>query len=91
MGIPVRRLGSAALDLAYVAAGRFDAFWEVALHDWDVAAGELMVLEAGGVVGTYATETPTRSIITDRMLASNGKVHDALRDVLIRVGTSIET
>ena len=47
-----------------------------------------MVLEAGGVVGTYATETPNRSIITDRMLASNGKIHDALRDVLIRVGRS---
>ena len=46
----VRRLGSAALDLAYVAAGRLDGFWEVALHQWDVAAGALLVQEAGGIV-----------------------------------------
>jgi myo-inositol-1(or 4)-monophosphatase len=46
----IRRLGSAAIDLAYVAAGRFDAFWEERLHPWDVAAGILMVREAGGVV-----------------------------------------
>jgi myo-inositol-1(or 4)-monophosphatase len=46
----IRRLGSAALDLAYVAAGRFDGFWEERLHSWDVAAGILMVREAGGVV-----------------------------------------
>ncbi len=46
----VRRDGSAALDLAYVAAGRFDGFWEFDLHSWDVAAGTLLVLEAGGCV-----------------------------------------
>jgi myo-inositol-1(or 4)-monophosphatase len=48
--LSVRRLGSAALDLAYVAAGRFDGFWEERLHAWDVAAGILMVREAGGLV-----------------------------------------
>jgi myo-inositol-1(or 4)-monophosphatase len=46
----VRRFGSAALDLAYVAAGRFDAFWERDLSQWDLAAGLLMVAEAGGLV-----------------------------------------
>jgi myo-inositol-1(or 4)-monophosphatase len=46
----VRRPGSAALDLAYVAAGRYDGFWEFSLHEWDIAAGVLMVLEAGGMV-----------------------------------------
>lgn len=47
----VRRPGSAALDLAYVAAGRFDGFWEFSLHEWDIAAGVLLVQEAGGIVG----------------------------------------
>jgi len=90
-GIPVRRLGSAALDLAYVAAGRFDAFWEVALHDWDVAAGVLMVLEAGGTVDTYAPEQGRYPLITDRLLVSNGRIHDAIRHLLTRTSTPIET
>lgn len=54
LGIPVRRLGSAALDLAYVASGRFDGFWEIALQPWDMAAGSLLVREAGGIVIDYA-------------------------------------
>lgn len=49
----VRRCGAASLDLAYVAAGRFDAFWEIGLKPWDMAAGALLVLEAGGLVGDY--------------------------------------
>ena len=53
MGLPIRRLGSAALDLCYVACGRFDGFWEVTLHPWDVAAGILFVQEAGGKVTHY--------------------------------------
>jgi len=53
MGIPIRRLGSAALDLAYVASGRFDGFWEVLLQPWDMAAGSLIVREAGGIVIDY--------------------------------------
>lgn len=91
MGIPVRRLGSAALDLAYVAAGRFDAFWEVALHPWDVAAGILMITEAGGIVGSYAAEGKRSAIVIDRILASNGHIHEALRNVLLRVTPVIET
>jgi myo-inositol-1(or 4)-monophosphatase len=91
MGIPVRRLGSAALDLAYVAAGRFDAFWEVALHPWDVAAGIILVTEAGGVVGTYAPEGMHGALVTDRILASNGRIHEELRSVLLRVTPGIET
>ncbi len=46
----IRRTGSAALDLAYVAAGRFDGFWEFGLHPWDMAAGALLVREAGGLI-----------------------------------------
>lgn len=50
----IRRPGSAALDLAYVAAGRLDGFWEIALNEWDMAAGALLVKEAGGLVGDFA-------------------------------------
>jgi myo-inositol-1(or 4)-monophosphatase len=52
----IRRLGSAALDLAYVAAGRFDGYWEYSLQPWDWAAGVVIVREAGGVVGTMRGE-----------------------------------
>jgi myo-inositol-1(or 4)-monophosphatase len=52
----LRRAGAAALDLAYVAAGRFDAFWEMGLSAWDMAAGALMIQEAGGLVGDLAGE-----------------------------------
>jgi myo-inositol-1(or 4)-monophosphatase len=52
----VRRAGSAALDLAYVAAGRLDGFWEIGLSPWDIAAGALMITEAGGLVGDLEGE-----------------------------------
>jgi myo-inositol-1(or 4)-monophosphatase len=52
----VRRAGAAALDLAYVACGRMDAFWEMGLSSWDMAAGALMIKEAGGLVGDLAGE-----------------------------------
>ena len=52
----VRRAGSAALDLAYVAAGRLDAFWEMGLSAWDMAAGALLIQEAGGLVGDFSGE-----------------------------------
>jgi myo-inositol-1(or 4)-monophosphatase len=72
----VRRLGSAVLDLCYVACGRFDGFWELALGPWDMAAGGLIVQEAGGRVtsvrgGPWRLEGPG-------ILASNGLVHDAI-------------
>ncbi len=76
-GVPVRRLGSAAIDLAYVAAGRFDAFWEVSLHPWDVAAGKLLVEEAGGIV-THWDGSPHTVLGYESMLASNGQLHSAL-------------
>ena len=73
----VRRPGSAALDLAYVAAGRFDGFWESGLKPWDVAAGWLLVEEAGGRVTDYAGR-PYRLGGGD-ILASNGRLHPAMR------------
>jgi myo-inositol-1(or 4)-monophosphatase len=69
----VRRDGSAALNLAYVAAGRFDLFWEFDLHQWDTAAGTLVVTEAGGTVTTIENEPWT--IESESVLASNGLVH----------------
>jgi myo-inositol-1(or 4)-monophosphatase len=69
----VRRDGSAALDLAFTAAGRFDAFWEYDLHAWDVAAGALLVREAGGHV--TATDGGAFSVDGASVLASNGRIH----------------
>lgn len=78
----LRRLGSAALDLSYVAAGRFDGFWEVNLNPWDMAAGQLFVREAGGRVTDFAGGEST--IYKKQVLASNGIIHDAMLTVLGR-------
>jgi myo-inositol-1(or 4)-monophosphatase len=69
----VRRLGSAALDLCYVAAGRFDGFWEQHLKPWDVAAGALIVREAGGAV-TGMDGAPF-DMVAGHLVASNGRIH----------------
>ncbi len=80
----IRRCGSAALDLAYVACGRFDGFWELKLKPWDIAAGALLVSEAGGRVtdfdgGPFALDAPG-------VLASNGLVHAEMLGVLAAEG-----
>ena len=80
----VRRDGSAALDLCYVAAGRFDGFWELKLHPWDVAAGLLIVEEARGRTSDLHGGPAPRS--GREVLASNGVIHDALVDVLSHRG-----
>ncbi|MBE9545893.1 MAG: inositol monophosphatase [Proteobacteria bacterium] len=76
----IRRAGSAALDLAYIAAGRFDGFWELRLNPWDTAAGWLLVEEAGGLVTEifgkdYCLKSP-------HILATNRKIHGKMIDVL---------
>jgi myo-inositol-1(or 4)-monophosphatase len=76
----IRRFGSAALDLCYVAAGRLDGFWEVNLHPWDMAAGVLLVGEAGGKVSDF--DGGPLSIYGRKVLASNGVIHDAMLGVL---------
>jgi myo-inositol-1(or 4)-monophosphatase len=76
----VRRLGSAALDLCYVAAGRFEAFWEQKLNPWDISAGALLVQEAGGRVTDSAGRT--FSSRTGSIVASNGRVHDAVVETI---------
>jgi myo-inositol-1(or 4)-monophosphatase len=76
----IRRAGAAALDLAYVAAGRLDGFWELKLKPWDVAAGLLMVREAGGTVTTF--DGSAYDCYTDRIVASNGLIHDEMTALL---------
>lgn len=76
----LRRFGSAALDLAWVAAGRFDAYWELGIAPWDGAAGEILVREAGGVVTDPLgrQSTPMMGLV----VGSNGHLHDALRRIV---------
>lgn len=76
----MRRGGSAALDLAYVACGRLDGFWELKLKPWDQAAGMLLVQEAGGRVSDR--EGGAADIYTKSVVATNGLIHDALTDAL---------
>lgn len=79
-GLPVRRLGSAALDLCYVASGRFDGFWEFSLNAWDTAAGFLMVEEAGGKVTDFANER--YSPYQKELLATNGGIHEKMLETI---------
>jgi len=79
----IRRDGSAALDLCYVAAGRLDAYWELELNAWDVAAGSLLVEEAGGRVSDLDGGPAPRN--GHRVVASNGHLHDVVLDH-VRVG-----
>ncbi|MFH1395161.1 MAG: inositol monophosphatase family protein [Candidatus Omnitrophota bacterium] len=72
----VRRAGSAAIDLCYVACGRFDGFWEFGLSPWDTAAAHLIVSEAGGMVSTI--DRKKYSIFKKEITATNGKIHDEL-------------
>jgi len=77
----VRRLGSAALDLCYVAAGRFDAFWELSLSSWDIAAGSLIVEHAGGIVTNVQGE-PDYLTSPQSILAANPHIHPQLQKML---------
>ena len=76
----IRRFGSAALDLAWVAAGRFDGYWELGIAPWDGAAGEILVREAGGIVTDPLgrKSTPMMGLV----VASNGRLHDPLRTII---------
>jgi myo-inositol-1(or 4)-monophosphatase len=88
MGIPIRRLGSAALDLAYVAVGRFDGFWEVALQPWDMAAGALLVKEAGGIVIDYSGND-LNVMKSSSIIAGNIDIVKALRNEIDSVNLTI--
>ena len=74
----IRRYGAAALDLAYVASGRYDAFWEFNLKTWDIAAGSLLVKEAGGSVGSINKNE--NYLYTGNIYACNNNLVDELED-----------
>jgi myo-inositol-1(or 4)-monophosphatase len=78
----IRRDGAAALDLCYVAAGRFDGFWEEQLQPWDMMAGSVIVEEAGGRVSRF--DGSPHALRADQVLATNGRIHDAMIEVLQR-------
>lgn len=76
----VRRLGSASIDLCYVAAGIFDGFWEVELHPWDVCAAKLLIEEAGGIVTNFTGKKI--DIYSQQFLACNKEIHQRMIEVL---------
>lgn len=79
----VRRGGSAALDLAYVASGRLDGYWEPKLQPWDIAAGSLLVTEAGGRVSSY--DLSPLDLYAGKILSSNGLLHEAISRELVKL------
>ena len=79
---PVRKFGSAALDVAYVACGRFDGYWQRELNYWDIAAGLVILKEAGGLVNFF--EKNNEAPLKKNILASNSNIHDELRDLIIK-------
>ncbi len=85
----IRRDGSAALDMCYVACGRFDGFWEMGLNPWDMAAGQLIIEEAGGRVTKFDGRPFT--IYEPEVLASNGLIHEEMSAVLMGERSSAET
>ncbi len=72
----IRRAGAAALDLAYVASGRLDGFWEIGLHEWDMAAGVLLIKEAGGVVTDFSFKD--KFLESGNLIAGNPKMHQLI-------------
>ena len=81
--IGMRRMGAAAIDLAYVAAGRFDGFWEIGLSPWDVAAGAVIIREAGGTVSDFWNNN--HFLNTGYIVADNGKIHKELLNIIQNV------
>ena len=80
--IPVRKFGSAALDLAYVASGRFDGCWQRELNYWDIAAGIVILKEAGGFINFF--DEDDKVPLKKNILASNSNIHDELRDLILK-------
>ena len=79
---PVRKFGSAALDMAYVACGRFDGYWQRELNYWDIAAGIIILKEAGGFVDFF--ESDANLPLKKNIFASNSQIHDDLKELIIK-------
>ena len=78
----VRKFGSAALDMAYVACGRFDGYWQRELNYWDIAAGLVILKEAGGLVNFF--EKDNEAPLKRNILASNSNIHDEMIDLILK-------
>ena len=78
----VRKFGSAALDMAYVACGRFDGYWQRELNYWDIAAGIVILKEAGGFIDFFEEDASTP--LKKNILASNSNIHDELRELILK-------
>lgn len=78
--LAIRRPGSASLDLSYIASGQFDGFWELGLHPWDIAAGIILIEEAGGRVTDFSGGPP--DLYGREILATNGFLHDEMLDII---------
>ena len=78
----IRKFGSAALDIAYVACGRFDGFWQRELSFWDIAAGIIILKEAGGLINFFGTDS--NEPIKRNILASNSNIHDKFNDLVFK-------
>jgi myo-inositol-1(or 4)-monophosphatase len=76
----IRRMGAAALDIAWTAAGRFDGFWELKLYPWDIAAAVLMIAEAGGKLSGFEGEE--LGLSTPNVVASNGRLHTFILKII---------
>ena len=85
----IRRFGAAALDLAYVAAGRCEGFWELGLRPWNIAAGDVIVREAGGYVTDYSGRN--RAILKGEVLAANDQLHNKMVKVIGSVRRKLTT
>ncbi|MBF0179864.1 MAG: inositol monophosphatase [Magnetococcales bacterium] len=79
-----RRQGAASLDLAYVAAGRYDGYWEIGLSQWDIAAGALLVLEAGGLISDFSGGP--EFLQSGNVVASNNKLHAGMLAIISQAG-----
>ena len=77
---PIRKMGSASLDMAYVAAGRFDGFWQRNLNYWDIAAGIILVKEAGGYVTDFVGDN--KYIENETILVTNSKINEEMIEIL---------
>ncbi len=78
----VRKFGSAALDIAYVACGRFDGYWQREINYWDIAAGTIILKEAGGFIDFF--EPDDKAPLKRNILASNSNIHDELKDLILK-------